>query len=121
MLVAPTLHEHIKHQPAPIDGAPEPVLHAGDLHGDPIEVLVEGAWTCRPLARMGEEILRSMRGLPEAVRNTAGKAQLRLCGRYRRLQMSGKPTNVATVAIASELAAFVWAIARMAAAKPAAV
>jgi transposase len=82
-------------------------------------VLVEGAWTYRLPARMGEEILKRNQGLPEAVRNTAWKAQLRLCGRYRRLQMSGKPTNVVTVAIARELAAFVWAIARMVAAKPA--
>jgi transposase len=49
--------------------------------------------------------------LPEAVREVAWKAQVRLCGRYRRLLRTGKPANVVTVAIARELAAFVWAIA----------
>jgi hypothetical protein len=34
-----------------------------------------------------------------------------LCARYRRLLRAGKPTNVVTVAIARELAAFAWAIA----------
>jgi transposase len=40
--------------------------------------------------------------------------QTRLCARYRRLQNTGKPQNVIVVAIARELAAFVWSIARMA-------
>ncbi len=49
--------------------------------------------------------------LSEAVKATAWKAQVRLCARYRRLQRAGKPTDVIAVAIACELAAFVWAIA----------
>jgi transposase len=63
---------------------------------------------------MGEDITRRNEGLPEAIRAAAWKAQLRLCIRYRRLQNSGKPQNVIVVAIAREMAAFVWAIARMA-------
>jgi transposase len=31
---------------------------------------------------------------------------------YRKLARSGKPANVVTIAIARELAGFVWAIAR---------
>jgi transposase len=77
-------------------------------------VLVEGAWTYRLPARMGEEITRRNTGLPEVVRAAAWKAQTRLCARYRRLQHTGKPQNVIVVAIARELAAFVWSIARMA-------
>jgi transposase len=73
--------------------------------------LVEGAWTYRLPARISPEILRRNRLLPEAVREVAWKAQVRLCGRYRRLLRTGKPANVVTVAIARELAAFVWAIA----------
>jgi hypothetical protein len=34
-----------------------------------------------------------------------------LCAHYRRLLRAGKPTSVITVAIARELAAFVWAVA----------
>lgn len=76
-------------------------------------VLVEGAWTYRLPARMGEDITRRNEGLPEAIRAAAWKAQTRLCARYRRLQHTGKPQNVIVVAIARELAAFVWSIARM--------
>ena len=74
-------------------------------------MLVEGAWTYRLPARVGQEILKRTEGLPEAIRATAWKAQVRLCQRYRRMQASGRPTNIVTVAIARELAAFVWAIA----------
>jgi transposase len=74
-------------------------------------VLVEGAWTYRLPARVGLELLRRNRTLPEAIKEVAWKAQLRLCARYRRLLRAGKPTNVVTVAIARELAAFAWAIA----------
>jgi transposase len=80
--------------------------------------LVEGAWTYRLPARVSPEILRRNRLLPEAVREVAWKAQVRLCGRYRRLLRTGKPANVVTVAIARELAAFVWAIAVMPAIEP---
>ena len=40
------------------------------------------------------------------------KAQVRLCNRYRRLMARGKQVNQVVVAIAREIAAFVWAIAR---------
>jgi len=76
-------------------------------------VLVEGAWTYRLPARMGEDITRRNDGLPEAIRAAAWKAQVRLCTRYRRMQNTGKPQKIIVVAIARELAAFVWAISRM--------
>jgi transposase len=74
-------------------------------------MLVEGAWTYRLPARMGAEILKRNEALPQAIKEIAWKAQARLCARYRRLAAAGKPTNVVCVAIARELAAFVWAIA----------
>jgi transposase len=74
-------------------------------------MLVEGAWTYRLPARMGAEILKRNEALPQAIKEIAWKAQARLCARYRRLVAAGKPTNVVCVAIARELAAFVWAIA----------
>jgi transposase len=76
-------------------------------------ILVEGAWTYRLPARVGEDIAKRNVGLPEAIRAVAWKAQTRLCTRYRRLRNTGKPQNVIVVAIARELAAFVWSIARM--------
>jgi hypothetical protein len=60
---------------------------------------------------MGAEILKRNEALPPAIKEVAWKAQARLCARYRRLTKAGKPTNVVCVAIARELAAFVWAIA----------
>jgi hypothetical protein len=50
--------------------------------------------------------------LPKTVREIAWKAQVRLCARYRRLAARGKPHTVVTAAIARELGAFIWAIAR---------
>lgn len=74
-------------------------------------ILIESAWTYRLPARVGRALLDRSEALPEPVRAIAWKAQVRLCARYRRLKRAGKPTNVITVAIARELAAFVWAIA----------
>ena len=76
-------------------------------------VLVEGAWTYRLPARMDEDISRR-KALQEAIKAAAWKAQMQLCMRYRRMQLTGKPQNIIVVAIAREMAAFVCAIARMA-------
>jgi hypothetical protein len=61
--------------------------------------------------RVGVAIQDRSQGLPKDVRDIAWKAQLRLCKRYRRLTDQGKCKNVVTVAIAREMAAFIWAIA----------
>ncbi len=81
-------------------------------------VLVEGAWTYRFPARMSR-LLKARQGtVPKPVRDIAWKAQVRLCGRYRRLVEAGKQKNVATTAIAREMAAFLWAIGRQVEPKP---
>ena len=49
--------------------------------------------------------------VPEAVRHHAWKAQLRLCTRFARLSSRGVQVNKICVAVARELAGFVWAIA----------
>lgn len=74
-------------------------------------LLVESAWTYRLPARIATALLDRSRNLPDAIKAIAWKAQLRLCARYRRMLAAGKPTNVITVAIAREIAAFAWAIA----------
>lgn len=86
-----------------------PITKAGN--GRARRLLVEGAWSYRMPARVSTRLLARSRDLPEPVKEIAWKAQVRLCTRYRRLRAAGKPTNVVTVAIARELAAFVWAIA----------
>jgi transposase len=74
-------------------------------------MLVESAWTYRLPARIGEAILKRNQNVDQSVRDIAWKAQLRLCARHQRMTRAGKPANVVNVAIARELAAFVWAIA----------
>lgn len=76
-------------------------------------LLVESAWTYRHPARVGAHLHARSEALPEPAKAIAWKAQVRLCDRYRRLRRAGKPSNVVTVAIARELAAFVWAIATL--------
>ena len=75
-------------------------------------VLVEGAWSYRYPARVGETLRTRLDGLPKAVRDIAWKAQIRLCARYRRLSAAGKKTPAVIAAIAREMAAFLWAIGR---------
>jgi transposase len=59
--------------------------------------LIEGAWAYR---------------LPKPIQDIGWKAQVRLCKRFRRLTARGKHPNVAVTAIARELIAFMWAIAK---------
>jgi transposase len=64
-------------------------------------------------ARVSGKLLDRIERLPQAIREVAWKAQLRLCHRYRRLAAAGKPKVVVTTAIAREMIGFIWAIARM--------
>ncbi|MBI3301554.1 MAG: hypothetical protein HYZ72_05700 [Deltaproteobacteria bacterium] len=50
--------------------------------------------------------------VPTAIQEISWKARVSLCKRYRRLIAQGKNANQVVVAIAREMAAFVWAIAR---------
>jgi len=75
-------------------------------------VLIEGAWSYRYPARVSQTLQARLEGLPKAVREIAWKAQIRLCARYRRLTAAGKKLPVVIAAIAREMAAFLWAIAR---------
>jgi hypothetical protein len=50
--------------------------------------------------------------LPKAIQDLGWKAQVRLCTRFRRLVARGKHPNVVVTAIARELIAFMWAIAK---------
>lgn len=61
---------------------------------------------------MSKEHQLRQEGLPKIVIDTAWKAQLRLCHRYQRLMLQGKHHNVIKVAIAREMAAYMWAIAK---------
>jgi transposase len=75
-------------------------------------ILVEAAWGYRFPARKSVEIRRRSAGVSDEVERIAWKAQVRLCGRYRKFLARGKHKNRTVVAVARELAGFVWAVAR---------
>lgn len=74
--------------------------------------LVEAAWAYRYRAAVSPVIARRQTGMPKTVIDIAWKAQLRLCARFRELSARGLNRNKIVVAVARELAGFVWAIAR---------
>jgi transposase len=86
------------------------ITKAGNGHAR--RVLVEGAWAYRFPAKVSPHIQKRLQGLPQPIRDIAWKAQLRLCRRFRRMLARGKNPNIVVTAIARELAAFMWAIAR---------
>lgn len=76
-------------------------------------LLYEAAWCYRQSAKVGQWMkTRLPKGVPQYALDIAWKAQIRLCGRYRKLIARGKRSQIAVTAIARELLGFVWAIAR---------
>lgn len=75
-------------------------------------VLVEAAWAYRFPAKVSAHIQTRIDRLPKALQDIGWKAQVRLCKRYRRLVARGKHPNIVVTAIARELIAVMWAIAR---------
>jgi transposase len=80
--------------------------------------LVEGAWAYRDPAKVSRHLQLRLEKLPKTVQDMSWKAHVRLCKRYRRLSARGKPPNQVVVAIARELVAFMWAIAKEVPATP---
>ena len=75
-------------------------------------MLVEMAWHYQHPARVTPIIARRQDELPKAVTDIAWAAQLRLHGKFKRLLARRVMKNKCVVAVARELAGFVWAIAR---------
>jgi transposase len=74
-------------------------------------LLVEAAWHYSRNPRIGQALLSRHDGQPDHILQIAWKAQHRLHRIHKRFKKRGKPANVATVAVARELAAFLWAAA----------
>jgi transposase len=74
--------------------------------------LIEGAWAYRYPAKVSRHLQLRLAQLPQAIQHISWKAQVRLCKRFRHLTARGKHANQVVVAIAREMAAFIWAIAR---------
>ncbi|MBD3369531.1 transposase [Candidatus Fermentibacteria bacterium] len=75
-------------------------------------ILVEAAWHYRHRPSNARAIRKRSEDLSDRIRQIAWKAQERLHRRYYRLIARGKPQHKACVAVARELAGFVWAISR---------
>lgn len=86
------------------------ITKAGNAHVR--RVLVEAVWSggChRPAVSL--ILRRRQEGLDPAVIDIAWKAQKRLHSRHKAMMARGKGKNVTIVALARELAGFIWAIA----------
>jgi transposase len=83
------------------------ITHAGNPHLR--TQLVESAWAYKSRPTLGVVIRRRQQGLPPDVIARAWKAQLRLCGRFHRLNARKSSRTLVVTAIARELAGFVWA------------
>jgi len=86
------------------------ITKTGNSHAR--RLLTEAAWNYRFKPRIGEQAQRRQQDLPMPVRAIAWKAQLRLSKRYSQLCERGLHKNKVCIAVARELAGFVWAVAR---------
>ena len=84
------------------------ITKTGNSHAR--RMLVESAWSYRFQARQTMHLKRKAKNASDEAKAIAWKAQKRLCGRYRTLLQAGKNTKQTTVAIARELAGFIWDI-----------
>jgi transposase len=92
------------------------ITTAGHTHAR--RALVEGAWAYRYPAKVSRHLQLRLEQLPKPIQDISWKAQVRLCKRFRRLTARGKHANQVVVAIARELAGFMWAIAKEIAVTP---
>ena len=74
-------------------------------------LLVEAAWHYLPRPSVGAALAERRAGQPDHVIQVALRAHRRLHRLYHRLRARGKPGNITTVAVARELACFLWAAA----------
>jgi transposase len=72
-------------------------------------LLIETAWHYHHRPSIGAALTRRRNGQPPRVIAIADQAQQRLCRRFRRLAEQQKPAPKIAVAIARELAGFLWA------------
>ena len=73
-------------------------------------ILGEAAWSYRRKRAVGPALRELQKGLPEAIRQIAWKAQVRLCKRYARLQAANKDPGKIVTVVGREMLGFIWAI-----------
>jgi transposase len=87
------------------------ITKTGNSHAR--RLLIEAGWNYRYPARISLPLQKRQEGQPTAIRDISWKAQLRLSHRYRRLTARGLQPNKICVAIARELAGFIWSIGQL--------
>jgi hypothetical protein len=84
-------------------------------HQDRLEhrrrLLVKAAWHYARNPAIGATLANRQAGQPEHILRISWRAQHRLRRTHERFKTRGKPANVATIAVARELAGFLWAAA----------
>jgi transposase len=75
-------------------------------------ILVESAWCNRHRNVVRQELTNRRSGCPQQIVSIARKAQTRLHRKFWRMTSRSKLQQVAVVAVARELAGFVWSIAQ---------
>jgi transposase len=85
-----------------------PITRCGNGHLR--RIIVEAAWHYRHLPLLSKELRRRNRGVAPGVRRIAWEAQKRLNARLYHLIHAGKSVNKAIIALARELAGFIWAV-----------
>ncbi len=83
------------------------ITHAGNTHLR--TQLVESAWAYKARPAAGATLKKRQEGLHPEVVARAWAAQLRLCGKFRRLDERKANRKTVVTAVARELAGFVWA------------
>ena len=71
--------------------------------------LIESAWAYQHRPALGVQLRSRQRDANPATVARSWAAQQRLCARFRRLSARMNSRNVVTVAVARELAGFLWA------------
>ena len=84
------------------------ITKAGNGHAR--RVLIESSWHYRHSPRLGVPLRKRREGQAASVIAIADKAAQRLHRKYVKLQARGKPMGKVVVAIARELAGFLWAV-----------
>jgi transposase len=85
-----------------------PITRCGNAHLR--RILVESAWHYRHLPVMSKELRRRNQGVAAGVRRIAWEAQKRLNKRLYHLIHAHKSPQKAVVAVARELAGFIWSV-----------
>jgi len=86
------------------------ITKAGNAHIR--RVLVESAWSYRHRNVTSPDLLARRKGCPVDAVKIARKAQDRLTAKFWRMMSKGKKQPVIVVAIARELAGFIWSMSR---------